>query len=167
MRLVASLLVATTMACGGPSPTTPTTPTSTTPPATPAAGKLLVLVDDSGVGLGGHDPVAYIADLEVVPGRAEHTSQHGGAIYRFASAEHKAVFDAAADKHAPQYGGYCAFAASQNRLSETDPAVFQVIEGQLLLFTDLSFKQQFNADARGNKAKADQYWPGLVAKHGK
>ena len=165
MRLVASLLVATTMACGGPSApaeTTPVTPAA----ATPAAAKLLVYVDDSGVGLGGNDPVAYIADLEVVPGSQEHTSQHGGAIYRFASAEHKVAFDAAADQHAPEYGGYCAFAASQNRLSETDPTVFQVIDGQLLLFTDLSYKQQFNVDARGNKAKADQYWPGLVARHG-
>ena len=129
MRFVFVLAI-TLIACGGPKPST----SSTTSPQ-PTGEKVLVLVDDQGVGLGGHDPVAYATE-GAVPGVAAHTSTHGGAIYRFASVDNKTAFEADKQKHAPQYGGYCAFAASQNRLSDADPTVFQVLDGQLLVFTN-------------------------------
>lgn len=132
----------------------------------PAATKRLILIDADGVGLGGHDPVAYATDKAAVKGVPEQTSEHDGAKYRFASAEHKATFDANAAKHAPQFGGYCAFAASQNRLSNADPTVFEIVDGQLLVFTNADYKR-FDEDVAGNKAKADANWPGLVEKYGK
>jgi YHS domain-containing protein len=104
---------------------------------------------------------------EPVAGVADHAASHGGATYWFASADAKATFDTDAAKHAPQFGGYCAFAAAQNRLSTADPKVFLIHEGQLLVFTNAEFKTSFEADPAGNKAKADANWPGLVAKHGK
>ena len=158
VRLLPVLALA--IACGGGTKAT----TATTAPAT---SKVLVNVDDQGVGLGGHDPVAYATDNVAVAGLADQTSQFGGATYRFASAEHKASFDGDMPKHAPQYGGYCAFAASQNRLSEADPAVYQLVDGQLLVFTNADFKDQFNKDVAGNKRKADAHWPGLVDRYGK
>ena len=166
VRIAPVLLLA--LACGGGgTPATSTATTSPTAPATPAAAKVLVLVDADGVGLGGYDPIAYGKHDAAFKGKPAHTSQHGGATYRFMSADNKAVFDADMAKHAPQYGGYCAFAASQNRLSDSDPTVFQIVDGQLLMFTNESFKRDFNADVPGNKAKADANWPGLVAQHGK
>jgi YHS domain-containing protein len=158
LRLFVIIIAAT--ACGGSKPAAEPTPTA-------RAAKRLILVDAQGVGLDGHDPVAYAADKAAVPGAAEHTSQHDGATYRFASAEHKSTFDAAPAKHAPQYGGYCAYAASLDRLSDSDPTVFQILDGQLLVFTNEDFKLKFNQDVAGNKAKADANWPGLVDKHGK
>ena len=149
--------------CGGGSKTT-------TEPTTPAkATKVLVNVDDKGVGLGGNDPVAYTTDRDRAPvaGDAANASSFGGATYLFANADNKAAFDAEPQKSAPQYGGYCAFAASQNRLSESDPAVFTIHDGLLLVFTNEDFRAQFMKDPGGNKAKADQNWPGLVEQHGK
>lgn len=162
IRVLLTLLLTVT-ACGGSSKTTPT-PTT---PAPLAATKRLVNVDAQGIILGGHDPVAYQTDNKAAPGTTAQTSQHDGATYQFASADHKTVFDADPAKHAPRYGGYCAFAASMNRLSESDPTVFQIVDGQLLVFTNEDFKQKFNADVAGNKAKADANWPGLVELHGK
>ena len=162
LKLVFVVLVATVIGCGGsPKPAEPA------PPAAPETARVLVNVDASGVGLGGHDPVAYATDNAPVPGAAEHAAQHGGAGYHFASAEHKATFEGDRAKYAPQYGGYCAFAASQNRLSPSDPTVFLVLDGQLLVFTNRDFLEQFQKDPAGTKAKADANWPGLVAKHGK
>lgn len=155
---VVLVVIVTAFACSGPT-------TSAPPPAAPAA-KVLVNVDTDGVGLGGHDPVAYATDNAPVIGIAEQASPYGGATYRFASAEHKATFDGDMKRHAPQFGGYCAYAASQGRLSVSDPTVFQIYEGQLLVFTNPEFKELFNKDPAGNKAKADQNWPGLVAKYG-
>ncbi|MEJ7599475.1 MAG: YHS domain-containing (seleno)protein [Kofleriaceae bacterium] len=162
MRTIQLLVLVAALGCGG----------AAKPAATPAgpiepAARTLVNVDERGVGLGGHDPVAYVTDNAPVAGVTEHASQHAGASYQFATAEHKATFEAARNKHAPQYGGYCAFAASQNRLSPSDPKVFLVMDGQLLVFTNQDFLDQFNKDPAGNKAKADQHWPGLVAEHGK
>jgi|MudIll2142460700_1097286.scaffolds.fasta_scaffold31319_2 YHS domain-containing protein len=150
-------VIALLCACGGSSKPT------TTPPA---ADRILVLVDEQGVALGGNDPVAYSTD-KVEEGTAEHTSAHGGATYQFTSAENKQAFDANQQRFAPAFGGYCAYAASQNRLSESDPAVYLNFEGQLLMFTNQDFLDQFKKDPAGNKKKADTNWPGLVAKHGK
>jgi YHS domain-containing protein len=157
-----SLFVALILAACGGSPA----PKPVEPVVAPVTEKVLVLVDDQGVGLGHHDPVSYTKG-EPVAGVADHASSHGGATYQFATAEDKAAFDAAPAIFAPRFGGYCAFAASQNRLSIADPKVFLIHEGQLLVFTNDSFKKQFEADPKGNKAKADANWPGLVAKHGK
>lgn len=159
-----SLLLALLVACGGGGASTP--PTTPEKLAIPAQDKVLVLVDDQGVGLGGHDPVSYTKGAPVA-GTAEQTSTHGGATYRFASADDKAAFDADQKKFAPGFGGYCAFAAAQNRLSVADPKVFVIHEGQLLVFTNEDYKTKFAVDPAGNKAKADANWPGLVAKHGK
>ncbi len=148
-------------ACGG-SPA----PTPVDPVTVPVAATTLVLVDDQGVGLGGHDPVSYTKG-EPVAGVPEQAASHGGATYHFASADDKTAFEADKPKFSPGFGGYCAFAASQNRLSNSDPKVFMIHEGQLLVFTNEDYKKRFSADPKGNKAKADANWPGLVAKHGK
>ena len=146
-------------ACGGSSK-----PATTTPPTT--SDKILVLVDDQGVALGGNDAIAYSKDA-VEEGSAEFVSTFDTAKYQFTNAENKQAFDAAPAQKAPAFGGYCAFAASQNRLSEVDPNVYMNYEGQLLMFTNEDFREQFKKDPAGNKKKADANWPGLVEKHGK
>ena len=162
MRLRSILIAAALAGCGGSAKAVeqPTTP------ATAQPEKTLVLVDEQGVGLGGNDPVSYTQGAPAT-GAADHTSAHGGATYQFASAEAKTAFDADPAKFAPRFGGYCAYAASQNRLSESDPSVFLVLDGQLLMFTNSDFLDAFQKDPAGHKAKAEANWPGLVAKHGK
>ena len=157
MRLVFLAFVVAIVACG----------TAPTKPVAPKATKILVDVDDKGVILGGNDAVAYAKDNAATPGNESITSSFGGATYQFASAENKAAFDAGPSKSAPQFGGYCAFAASQNRLSVADPSVFLIRDGQLLVFTNEDYKTQFLADPAGNKAKADANWPGLIERYGK
>ncbi|CAN5712192.1 hypothetical protein BH11MYX1_BH11MYX1_39700 [soil metagenome] len=158
-----SLLLAVALsACGGAPPPVPATTLA------PAAGeKLLVNVDEAGVALHHHDAVAYVTDHAVVEGTTTFVSTHGGATYWFASAEHKSAFDADTAKFIPRFGGYCAFAAAQNRLSDVEPDQYELHEGHLLLFTNPSFHAQFDKDPDGNLAAADQNWPGLVAAHGK
>lgn len=159
-RFAFALVVATAVACGGSSPP-PTTPMA------PGTERVLVNVDEAGAALHGHDAVAYVTDNAAVKGTSEHTSSHGGGTYWFSSAEHKATFDADPAKYAPRFGGYCAYAAAQNRLSDTQPDQFKVQDGYLLLFTNAEFHQLFDKDPAANLAAADKNWPGLVAKHGK
>lgn len=148
-------------ACSGAAPVVAVTPT----PA--AVEKQLVNVDERGVALRHHDAVAYVSDHAVVAGSSTFVSTHGGATYWFASAEHKAAFEAAPATFIPRFGGYCAFAAAQNRLTDVDPDQYEIQAGHLLLFANASFHAQFDKDPAGNLMAADKNWPGLVAAHGK
>ena len=58
--------------------------------------------------LKGADVVAYFTQGQYVQGSPEFRSQHQGVDFRFASAEHKALFDQNPAKYLPQFGGYCA-----------------------------------------------------------
>ncbi len=150
------------VACGGAAPEAAAPGLQ---PAALAAAKLLVNVDAEGVGLGGHDPTSY-ADGKPSLGAARVTSQHGGATYHFVTADAQARFDDSPATYAPAYGGYCAYAAAENRLSPADPTQFLGYEGNLLVFTNAEFLERFLRDPAGNRAKADANWPVLVEQHG-
>lgn len=66
-----------------------------------------------GVAIQGYDPVAFFTDNRAVQGSSQFQSQYDGAKYYFASAEHKGAFDKEPAKYEPQFGGYCAYGASQ------------------------------------------------------
>lgn len=128
--------------------------------------KVLVLKDKSGAAILGYDAVAYFTDNKAVKGNPKFSSEYEGAKYFFASAEHKTLFDANPAKYAPVYGGYCGYAASIDRLSPISPEWFQIIDGRLVLQHNKKATDKFNADQKGNIVKADQNWPGLVARNG-
>ncbi len=153
-------------AVGATRVTPPPAPVSSAPPAKLDSGKLLVLRDKDGVAIQGHDPVAYFTDSKPVMGRESIQSLYDGAIYWFASAEHKALFDANPEKYAPRYGGYCGYAASIDRLSPISPEYWQLVDGRLILQHNQKAFDLFNAQLAENVKKADANWPGLVAKNG-
>src|SRR4051794_3822712 len=128
--------------------------------------KALVLKTRDGVAIQGYDTVAYFTNGKAVKGTSKFRSEYEGAMYYFASAEHKAVFDANPAKYAPAYGGYCGYAASIDRLSPIGPEWFQIIDGRLILQHNGKATDKFNADQKGNIVKADQNWPGLVVRNG-
>ncbi|GAA4415694.1 hypothetical protein GCM10023187_46410 [Nibrella viscosa] len=121
-------------------------------------------VNGDGVILSGYDPVAYFTDNKPVMGSPDYQSRYDGATYYFASAEHKNLFDAEPAKYQPQYGGYCAYAVSVNKLRPIDPTIFQFVDGRLLLQHTKEAYDLFNKDTDGNTRKADTNWPGLVKK---
>lgn len=129
--------------------------------------KVLVNVDAAGVAVMGHDPVAYFTEGRSVMGRPEHTAVYNGATYWFASHEHRAQFESDPAKYEPQFGGYCGYAASINKLSPIDPAHWQIIDGRLVLQHTQKAYDLFNADAPASLARADRNWPGLVERRGK
>jgi len=137
--------------------------------ALPAAAqtKSLLNLDKAGLAIQGYDPVAFFTDHKPVMGRAELGYRHNGALYYFASREHRDAFKADPAKYEPAFGGYCAFGVSRNKLVEIDVEAFQIVDGKLLLQYSKSVREDFNKDAAGNLAKANTNWPGLVDKKGK
>ena len=128
--------------------------------------KVLVLKNRTGAALLGYDPVAYFTDGKPALGNPQIKSSHAGADYWFVSAAHKAMFDGAPEKYAPAYGGYCGYAASIDRLSPISPEWWQIVDGRLVLQHNKKAFDKFNAELRTNVVRADQNWPGLVARNG-
>jgi YHS domain-containing protein len=119
------------------------------------------------VAIQGYDPVAFFTDGKPVKGDQKFLVKHDGAIYFFASKEHKDLFKADSAKYTPEFGGYCAYGVSRNKLVEIDVDAFQIMDGKLLLQYSKGVRDDFNEDAKGNLAKAYSNWTGLVAKKGK
>jgi YHS domain-containing protein len=132
-----------------------------------AFAKSLSNVDGSGVGIQGYDPVAYFTDNKAVKGDAQFQSTANGVVYWFASADHKAAFDANPAKYEPLFGGFCAWAVSKGYTAQVDPNAFQVVDGRLFLQYSLKIRDGFSKDTAGNLKKAEANWPGIVEKKGK
>ena len=114
-----------------------------------------------GVAIQGYDPVAYFTDAKPVPGSPEITATHDGAIYRFASADHKAAFEADPARYAPQYGGYCAYAAAQGAKAPIEPEQFTVANGKLYLNFNADVRERWLEDRVSYISKADAYWSSM------
>ena len=123
-----------------------------------------VVFADNGLAIRGYDPVAYFTDGRPVPGKADLSSAWNGATWRFATAEHKAAFDAEPAKYAPQYGGYCAWAVSQGYTAPIDPNAWKVVDGKLYLNYSADVQKDWQKDVPGHIAKANGNWPGLEQK---
>ena len=132
-----------------------------------ATAKDLLNLDGNRVAIQGYDPVAFFTNNRPVKGNPQFQSDYRGAKYYFASAEHKAAFDKDPAKYEPQFGGYCAYGASQGHPAPIKIEAWQIVNGRLLMQYDLSIKDKFNKEQQGNLDKADHNWPGIVEKYGK
>lgn len=132
-----------------------------------AFAKSLENVDGRGVGIQAYDPVAYFVDKQPKKGSAQIRSSYEGAVYYFATPEHKNDFDANPRKYVPQFGGFCAYGVSRGSVVEIDPTAFQIIDGRLLLQYSHGVLEKFNKDSVGNLKKANANWPLLLEKKGK
>jgi len=112
-----------------------------------------------GVAIDGADPVAYFTDGKSVEGKREFSAEWNGATWRFASAEHRALFLADPERYAPQYGGYCAWAVSQGYTASTEPENWRIVDGKLYLNYSRSVQKDWEQDIPANITKGDANWP--------
>jgi YHS domain-containing protein len=132
-----------------------------------AQTKTLLNLDKTGLAIQGYDPVAFFTDGKPVKGKPEFPARHNGALYYFASKEHRDVFKADPTKYEPAFGGYCAYGVSRSKLVEIEVDAFQIADRRLLLQYSKGIRDDFNKDTKGNLSKADANWPALVEKKGK
>lgn len=114
-----------------------------------------------GVAIRSYDPVAYFTLGEPTEGSEQYSYEWDGAEWHFASAEHRDRFAEDPEAYAPRYGGYCAYAASQNEVADGDPELWTIHDGRLYLNLNARFQRRFRDDLPGNIASADANWPGL------
>ena len=108
--------------------------------------------------LKGADVVAYFTQGEFVQGMSDHRSQHEGVDFRFASAEHKLLFDKSPSQYLPQFGGYCANGIAYGIPWGGDADTWKMIDGKLYIFGGQASKDAFELDSVGNLSLAQRYW---------
>lgn len=121
--------------------------------------------DRDGVTLQGYDAVAYFTQNKAVKGDPRFMARYQGATYWFSSQDNADKFKDNPSMFAPQYGSFCGYAMSLGKLRPIDPAIFQFVDGRLILQHTKDAFNQFNKDVEGNTAKADRNWPEQVKKH--
>ena len=126
-------------------------------------GKTLVFTDKKGVALGGYDPVTYFADGAPKRGDATIEATFNGGLFHFVSQDNRALFEKDPTKYAPAYGGFCGYAASVGKVRPADPLIWSIVDGQLVVQHTKGADELWKKDVAGNKAKADRYWPYLLA----
>ena len=126
-----------------------------------AARAEVIFTDEDGLAIRGTDPVAYFTHGKPVKGSAEFGASHKGGTWRFASAENRDMFTADPETFAPQYGGFCAYAAAQNAKATINPKAWTIVDGKLYLNYSKGVRRRWRKDIPGYIAKADANWPTL------
>ncbi|GAA6138589.1 YHS domain-containing (seleno)protein [Arenicella sp. 4NH20-0111] len=111
----------------------------------------------------GYDTVAYFTEGKPVEGSAEYSHKYKGANWLFSSQENLDLFKAAPEKYEPQYGGYCAYAVSQNQTASIKPELFTIEGGKLYLNYSKSINSKWLKDKTEYIKTADENWPSLLA----
>ena len=118
---------------------------------------------DGGVMLKGADLVAYFTQNQYVQGAPQFKSEYQGVTFRFASAEHKALFDKEPMKYQPQYGGFCADGLVYGIPWGGDADTWKMVDGKLYIFGGAGSRDAFLLDEPRNIQLADKYWKEEVA----
>ena len=111
-----------------------------------------------GIALKGYDAVAYFTTGEPTPGVDGYTHRWKSVTYRFASAENRDRFTADPERYVPQYGGYCAYAMSIDRIADIDPSRWAIVDGKLYLNNNRLSQALWSVNKRGRIASGDQNW---------
>jgi hypothetical protein len=127
----------------------------------PAAADKLFTGKLQGVALAGYDAVSYFNASGPAMGSDSVMTEWKGAKWYFSSAENLAAFQANPEKYAPQYGGYCAYAASKGALAPGDPEAWTVHDNKLYVNLSKTVRETWSEDIPGNIVKADANWPTL------
>lgn len=117
---------------------------------------------ENGLAIGGTDPVAYFTQSEPVPGSAEFSHDWMGATWTFATAENRDVFIADPDRYAPEFGGYCAFAASRGYLAPTIPEAWSIVDDRLYLNATRGVRRRWLRELPDVIAQGEANWPGIL-----
>lgn len=95
--------------------------------------------------LKGYCPAAYSLYGKALKGKPAFQSTHAERLYYLSSAEAKKEFDAHPQKFLPQFDGLCttALGGSYGNRLPSDPAVFDIRDGRLFLFSSERAKRAY------------------------
>ena len=114
--------------------------------------------EDRHLMLFGYDVVSYFTDARDKQGLASIKTVYKNVTFRFATPQHKALFDAAPEKYIPQFGGYCTNGIVYGIPWGGDVDHWKIIDGKLYMFGGQGSYDAFMLDLPRNMALANKYW---------
>ena len=121
-------------------------------------------LEQNGVALNRLDALTYFShEQKLMDGDQQKAFVYKGSKFYFITTAHLDAFKADPEHFAPQFGGYCAYNASQGRQVPANPRVFALQDGKLYLFSDRDALKHWKEDVAANVERANQAWPALAA----
>jgi len=123
----------------------------------------IIVYQEKGIAIKGTDPVAYFTEKKPVKGNKNFIYQWGNATWWFKNAQNRDLFAQNPQKYAPQYGGFCAWAVSQNYTAPIDPKAWKIVEGKLYLNYNQKIQSKWEKDIQTHITRGDRNWIGILA----
>ncbi|HBY59841.1 MAG TPA: YHS domain protein [Solibacterales bacterium] len=114
-----------------------------------------------GVALQGYDAVAYFTANKPMKGSDAFAHEWMGAKWYFASDANRKLFISSPEKYAPQFGGYCAWAVSNNYTANADPEAWKIVDGKLYLNYNQDVQKKWAEEVYKRIEAGNKNWPGL------
>ncbi|WP_298916139.1 YHS domain-containing (seleno)protein [uncultured Algimonas sp.] len=111
--------------------------------------------------LDGYDVVSFHAG-KPLKGRTEFSTEYRDAVWRFDTQANLDLFEMNPQAFAPQYGGYCAWAAAMGKLAPGKARHWHVVDGRLYLNYSTRVKKRWDALREEFIVRADENWPDLL-----
>jgi YHS domain-containing protein len=106
----------------------------------------------------GYDVVSYFTDHHEQRGNPAIKSVYKEVTFRFATPEHKTLFDADPVKYIPQFGGFCSNGLVYGIPWGGDADQFEIYDGKLYIFGGRASHDAFLLDVPRNLKLAHHYW---------
>lgn len=116
---------------------------------------------NNNLAVGGYDVVSFYSG-KPLKGQDDYVQNYLDAEWRFSSQANLDLFRTNPTAFVPQYGGYCAWAAANNKLAKGSPKHWHVRDGKLYLNFNDRIQKKWNKDIPGFISKADANWPELL-----
>lgn len=118
----------------------------------------IVIDPESKLALEGYDPVGYFTEGEAMLGDPSFQAEYDGAMFFFASAEHRDMFAAAPEKFLPAYGGYCTETIAMGALTPASPLHWTVHGDRLYLTRSAAANDAFREKRGRSIEAANEQW---------
>ena len=84
-----------------------------------------------------------------------------GAMWWFANASDRDRFASTPKEYAPQFGGYCAWAVSNNHTADGDPEAWKIVNGKLYINYSNTVQKKWEQDIDKRIEDGLHNWPTL------
>ncbi len=115
-----------------------------------------------GVAVGGYDPVSYFNKSGPKRGNKNISYSYNGAKWRFTNASNRDRFVKNPKAYAPQFGGHCAWAASQGYFAKGSPKAWTITNGKLYLNYNKAVRANWSKNITANIKAGNKNWPKLT-----
>ena len=112
--------------------------------------------------MNGYDVMTYWNGGNPAKGDPDISAEYNGATWVFVNEESRAEFLADPAAFAPQYGGYCAYAAARNYIADVDPYAWRIWEGKLYLNYSPRVRRMWASEIDENISRANGFWPDVL-----